>query len=223
MRIKKSISQYFKNSFFDKLIRNKLLPSIICVYLHFVHKTSKVKIIGKDYYSELKSQNENVVFSVWHGRQFSALYIHKNKGITVLVSPSRDGNVQAGFLNKFGFKTIRGSSDRNPVKSLISMIKTARKEKCDFAFAVDGPTGPIYKVKQGVTGFALKTGYKILPIVSTAKFKLILKTWDKCLIPLPFNSIKIKYGTPISITENCNIESETLKLEQIMLEDMKTI
>ena len=196
---------------------------IIFLYLHFVHKTSKIEILNKEYFLELKSKKENIVFSVWHGRQFSTLYIHRNQGITVLVSPSRDGNVQAGFLNRFGFKSIRGSSDRSPVKSLISMIKTARTEKCDFAFAVDGPTGPIYKVKQGVVGFALKTGYKILPIVSTAKYKFFLKTWDKCLIPLPFNAIKIKYGNPISISENCNVESETLKLEQIMIEDMKKI
>ncbi|MBP7654695.1 lysophospholipid acyltransferase family protein [Candidatus Dependentiae bacterium] len=213
---KRIIANFLRKPLIDNFLRNSLIPNLVYFYLNFVHKTSKIKIINGSYYSDLIKNNDKIVFAIWHGRQFSALYIHKNQGITVLVSPSRDGNVQSSFLKKFGFKTIRGSSDKNPVKSLIKMIKTAKTEKCHFAFAVDGPKGPVYKVKQGITGFAAKTGYKILPITSSSKFKFFLKTWDKCLIPLPFNKITIMYGQPVSVSENCDIDTETNLIEKKM-------
>lgn len=215
---KRTISDFFRKPAVEFLLRKILVPNFIYLYLHLIHKTSIIRIIDRKYYDELKKNNEKFVYGCWHGQQFSSLYHHRNNNITVMVSPSRDGDVQHAFLKKFGYSTIRGSSNKNPLKAIISMIKTAKSSGSNFAFAVDGPRGPLHKVKSGIVFFAQKTNYKILPIVCGAKIKFTLKTWDRCIIPLPFNFIYIKYGEPITVSENDDIDEITLRFESRMIE-----
>ncbi|HON57094.1 MAG TPA: DUF374 domain-containing protein, partial [bacterium] len=127
----KLISSFFRIPVIDNFIRLKLIPYFIWLYLHIVHKTSKVIYFNKKYYDDLANENIRHTFAVWHGRQFTSLYLHRNKGIIVLVSPSRDGNVQAAFLELFGFGVVRGSSDKQPVKSLLELIRISKKKQVD--------------------------------------------------------------------------------------------
>jgi len=223
--IKSLFGGFFRIKAIDDFIREILLPNFIYLYLHLTHKIARLVIIDREYFDNLRASGVNYVFGCWHGRQFPLAYLHRNENITVLVSPSRDGNVQAAFLKRFGFNSIRGSSDKQPVKSLITMIRGANENKNNFAFAVDGPQGPIYKVKPGIIGFARKTGYTIIPLVSDAVFKVELKTWDKCLIPLPipFNKITVIYGAPMTIPEDCDIDKAVETLEIQMLELTKRL
>ncbi len=131
-KIKELISKFFHQPIIDNFIRRLLIPNIIFLYLHFVHKTSKIIRINSENYEKLKIGNKKLVFGCWHGQQFSSLYFHRNNNIVVLVSPSRDGDVQDAFLKKFGYLTIRGSSNKQPVKSIIAMIRAAKKDGNPF-------------------------------------------------------------------------------------------
>jgi len=212
--LKKLIKKFFRLKSVDNFLREFLIPNLIFYYLFFVEKTSKKIIINQKYLDEIIEFN--YTFSIWHGRQLLAVLHHKNKGIKVLVSPSRDGNAQDAFLKKCGFGSIRGSSDKNPVKSILKLIRTAKKEKCNFAFAVDGPKGPVYKVKPGIISFAKKTNYKIIPITTEIKYKLTFKSWDKTIFPLPFNKIFIIYNKHIEVNNNDNIKEKLLEVQYKM-------
>jgi len=217
-KIQLLVSRFFRLPAVEYILRKVFVPNFIYYFLHFIHKTSRIKIIGGEHYAGLCKDKTKFVYGCWHGQQFSSLYHHRGNNITVMVSPSRDGDVQHEFLTKFGYGTIRGSSNKNPLKALISMIREAKKNGNNFAFAVDGPRGPLHKVKSGIAFFAQKTGYKILPIVCGAKFKITLKTWDRCIIPLPFNTIYIMYGEPIIAAENGEPDEIALQYEKVMIQ-----
>jgi lysophospholipid acyltransferase (LPLAT)-like uncharacterized protein len=51
---------------------------------------------------------------------------------------------------------------------------------------------------------------------SDAKYKIQLKTWDKCLIPLPFNKIVIMYAKPFKIGKSEDISENKNKCETRM-------
>ena len=94
---------------------------------------------------------------------------------------------------------VRGSSKRKGDRALLGLVDGLRKGQ-DIALAVDGPRGPIYEVKQGVTYLGGKLHKPIVPVSTSAKrFWIIEKIWDKYLIPFPFTEGVIVYGEPVIV------------------------
>jgi len=79
---------------------------------------------------------------------------------------------------------------------------------------VDGPRGPIYDVKQGVTYLAGKLSKPIVPVATSAKRYWVLeKIWDKYLLPVPFTRGVILYGDPIIVNGISEEELESKRKE----------
>jgi hypothetical protein len=84
----------------------------------------------------------------------------------------------------------------------------------NIALAVDGPRGPIYEVKQGVTYLAGKLVKPIVPVVVSARRSWVLeKIWDKYLLPWPFTECVILYGRPIIVNGTGEEELENKRKE----------
>ncbi len=79
------------------------------------------------------------------------------------VSESRDGRFRF-ILKPFGLETVRRSSRRKGDCALIGIADSLRKSK-NVAFAVDGPSGPIYALKQSITYLAGKLNKPIVPVL----------------------------------------------------------
>jgi lysophospholipid acyltransferase (LPLAT)-like uncharacterized protein len=140
---------------------------------------------------------------------------HRNTGIVIPASESRDGEIQARILKYFGFDVVRGSSKRKGDRALLGLVDRLRKGK-DLALAVDGPRGPIYEAKQGVTYLAGKLNKPIVPVITSAvRFWLLEKIWDKYLLPKPFTRGVIIYGEAIVVN---GIGEEELEMKRKELE-----
>lgn len=133
-------------------------------------------------------------------------------------STSRDGILQASILKKFKYEIISGSSAKSPVRALIGSIQKMRMGY-NVGFAVDGPTGPLYKVKPGAIYLAKKMQVPIIPISFSANPAIILKSWDKYLLPKPFAKSAIIFGKPFCPSANLDgntVISECKNLENIL-------
>ena len=89
----------------------------------------------------------------------------------------------------------------------------------DTIIAVDGPTGPIYKVKPGALFMAKKTNAMIIPLAFSADPCIILKAWDRYLLPVPFAKAVLIYGKPFKPSSDLSdsvIQKESIKLEKIL-------
>lgn len=120
-------------------------------------------------------------------------YFQKTK-LGVLVSLSKDGSLMAQMAQRLGYITTRGSSSRGAVTGLIAAIKKV-KEGYSFSMAVDGPRGPIHKVKEGAIKISEKTNTPIIPVRAHAPSAYIFKkSWNQAKLPKPFSKIELKIG-----------------------------
>ncbi len=175
--------------------------------------TIKVRFVNREAPDRLLRDGRNFIYAFWHGRQFMLFETHRRERIVIPASESRDGEIQAGILKRFGFEIVRGSSRRKGERALLGLVDALRRGKC-IALAVDGPRGPVYEVKQGVAYLAGKLGKPIVPLVSGARRAWVLeRIWDKYLLPKPFTECVIVYGEPIIVNGTSEEELERKRAE----------
>src|SRR5512144_1070175 len=156
------------------MFRAKILSFIGWIILSLWSRTVRMRMVNREVPQTLIAQGKNFIYAFWHGRQFLLFHSHRNTGIVIPASESRDGEIQAGILKRFGFDVVRGSSKRKGERALLGLVDALRNGK-DIALAVDGPRGPIYEVKQGITYLAGKLDKPIVPVVMAARGRWILE------------------------------------------------
>jgi len=167
--------------------------------------------------------DKNYVLCNWHGKKFlSVAYItkiFKKRPVVAMTSASKDGAILATCLRQLNYKIIRGSSSADNIKALVQLLR-ALKNGANVGFAVDGPTGPIYKIKPGVIYLSQKSQAPIIPIGCYLEKKHIFtKAWDLFELPYPFTRAKIVLGEPFEVPADLPktaIDSYLLELEEKM-------
>ena len=194
-------------------MRARILSFIGWAVMSLWSSTVRIRFVDRDIPEGLHTQGRNIIYAFWHGRQFLLFYAYRNTGIVIPASESRDGEIQAGIIGRFGMGTVRGSSKRKGAQALLGLVDALRSGK-DIAIAVDGPRGPIYEVKQGITYIAGKLSIPIVPLSVAAKRSWVLeKIWDKYVLPMPFSECVIMYGEPIIVNGTGEEELENKRKE----------
>jgi len=136
----------------------------------------------------------------WHGDEIALIHLCRRYRIATMSSQSKDGQMMSIILRLLGAKTTEGSSTRGGAGGLKGLIRLMRQGHC-CSFAVDGPKGPIYKVKPGV--FELSRllncpiyycGVSAIPVISFPK------AWNKTYFPKPFAKVVIQWHGPLPPT-----------------------
>ena len=194
-------------------LKNKLIAFLSRSIIGLVARTSKIIKINEDAITTARDKSKNVIYAFWHGRQFMLVWRHRLQGIYVMTSYSRDGELEANILSGFGYNIIKGSSrKRGAVEGTLELIKSIENGN-DAAFAVDGPGGPAFQVKPGIIFVAQKTGRPIVPLTFSARFKILLNSWDRCCVPFPFNSCAVVYGRILEVSRTDEIPAKCRELE----------
>ena len=133
-----------------------------------------------------------VVWAFWHNRLFIVpqLFARFQRRGAALTRASKDGELLAAVLARFGVQAIRGSSSRRGAAAWRE-LRRAVQEGWDVGITPDGPRGPRYNVHPGLLLLAQKTGAPILPLRIRYSGKLELKSWDGFQIPLPFARVDV--------------------------------
>lgn len=161
------------------------------------------------------------IFVVWHNRLPLCLIIYNRmvqrpqpgRRMAAMVSASKDGGILARILEYFGVQPVRGSSSRRGSQALRELTTWANKG-LDLAITPDGPRGPRYKVQDGVISLAQLTGATIIPVSYHLSRKMIVKSWDRLQIPLPFCRCTFQVAEPLQIPrESTDEERAALRLE----------
>src|SRR5690242_21926875 len=67
-----------------------------------------------------------VIYAVWHGRILLLPHLYGRRGCRVLASRSRDGEVVARWIARFGLVPVRGSSSRGGGEALRRLARALR-------------------------------------------------------------------------------------------------
>lgn len=193
---------------FDLDFRN-ILSKIAYYYIAFTKATLRLRTIDL-----VGRFDEQSVYALWHGEQILPLCLNSGRNIVAMCSMSKDGEIQAGVLKDFGYIAVRGSTSKRAQRALIETLRYARKGHF-VAFTVDGPKGPIHKVKSGLLLVSQKIGIRLIPISAISKNSLTFnKSWDKFKVPLPFSKTVAVYGNPIKIKQADVLEEIALSVEK---------
>lgn len=156
------------------------------------------------------------LFAFWHGKQLlPVLQLMSHQTLrAALVSPSTDGEILATWLAHLGYEVIRGSSRDQNIRSLVQIIKKL-KAGYSVGFGVDGPVGPIYRVKPGMTYIAQKCQCPIIVVGSYFQRKWIVeKAWDKYQIPKPFSKATFYFSEPLWVPPQADLQHYNRLLEK---------
>lgn len=211
-----------------RILRSKtavrLAADLIAVYVRLVYATSRWDIRGAEHPENLWAANAPFILSFWHGR---LLMIPKawRKGapMNMLISQHRDGELIARAMDPFGIGTIRGSAakagkkEKGGAGALRGILRQLKANEC-VGFTPDGPRGPRMRASLGVVAAARLARVPILPLTYAVTRRRVINSWDRFILPWPFNRGVYLWGDPMDVysDETETPEQAALRLETVM-------
>ncbi len=194
-----------------RLVRPRLVSGLLYGMVRGICSTLRFDI------RDFPADDHKLIFCGWHGRSFTFSDYFRNRGWTVVISHSSDGEMQTRIFGRLGFKIIRGSTGRGGVRALVEAIRTLR-EGGTMAMTPDGPRGPSGVVQGGVMKMAEKSGAGLVPVgIAVSPRFVAKKSWDRYIVPIPFGKCLMIFGSPLFVPVDATeeqVEQIRLKLEQ---------
>jgi len=186
----------------------RVVPSVAAFLIRTWCRTCKVEIrINQHAEAAAVRECNGAVFATWHQRMFYFFHDFGSRHVTMMISSSRDGEYANRVALRLGFRSVRGSTKKDGRNAMYELIDKLRKGGHTAGMMADGPTGPPRILKMGTIKIAKETGRPIIPMMYGAKRKIVLKSWDRYLLPLPFAKIVIYHGTPIFVPVDASEET----------------
>lgn len=184
--------------------------------INLIVATCRIQIRGEEKIRKLKDKNLPVIYTLWHRHIFFTIFRFRNSGARPLISRSADGEIVSRVAEAFGMRPVRGSSSSGGARAFLKLAESLKTEKSDILITADGPKGPLREIKEGTILLARKTGSVIVPICwHGSRVKILKKTWDQFIIPLPFSKITFSYGIPFRVPSNAGNRKSRRGLEDL--------
>ena len=169
-------------------------------------------ISGQDHLETALGGSAPVIYVVWHGGLLPALWRHRGESTTVLVSDHRDGSHLASAIERWGYRTVRGSTTRGGARGLLGIMRVLNAGG-NVALTPDGPRGPARRAKPGAVLAAQRTGAQIIPVAASALRGWTLGSWDGFIIPKPFARVRVAYAPPFRVPRDAPLEQGVAALQ----------
>jgi lysophospholipid acyltransferase (LPLAT)-like uncharacterized protein len=200
-------------------MRKYILIPLIYIIFRLFWWSWKITIYEPPEMVEYLKKKQGIILAHWHRDELALMQICRRYKLATIVSTSKDGELMNGVLRLNGVATSRGSSTRGGVGALKGLL-TLMKQGFHSTFAVDGPKGPIYKVKPGVFEVSRLCQTPIFSAgIYVDRKKVFEKAWNKAILPLPFSHVHVHwtaaYG-PITKDQDPRDEGLGLELENIL-------
>ncbi|MGH7065124.1 MAG: lysophospholipid acyltransferase family protein [Stellaceae bacterium] len=203
-----------------RLMRRSWLRRAACRagswYIRLVHRTNRWLVEGDEHPRRLRAQGRVFIGAFWHGRMMMIPVAWRRMApMHMLISAHRDGRVIADTVSYFGIDTIAGSTRRGGSAALRAMLKRLKDGDC-VAITPDGPRGPAMRASIGIVNAARLAQVPIVPITFATSRRLLLDTWDRFHLALPFGRGIFLWGEPIDIAadlDEAGVEQARLLVE----------
>ncbi len=181
-----------------------ILLSIICPLAALVIKLLMlscrlVRVEGEEEEKKAREQSGGpAVYATWHQRMPYHFHYFGSRHVTMMISPSRDGEYAARIAKWLGFRNVRGSSTHGGSEALKTVIPRIKMGEIGGMLA-DGPLGPARVAKMGSVIMARDAGVPLIPVLWGADRCWVLNSWDRYLIPKPFARVCVHFSSSIWI------------------------
>ncbi len=191
--------------------------ALLGAYLDFTLTSTRWTIAGGQYLDPYR-RNVPVIIAFWHEclplmpAGWAELRRHNpDRRGAVLISRHRDGRFIAAIMARFAVSIVHGSTtakarDKGGATALRALL--ARLAGGEAVIVTpDGPRGPVRQAAGGVTLLAALSGAPILPAAARLRHHLVLPTWDRMILPLPFGRGTIVCLPPLVVSRETRGEA----------------
>lgn len=199
--------------------KTRLLIWLGAAFLRTLAMTWRVRVVNDGGFRAARAKGEAMLFTLWHGQMLPILWQHRDQSIAILISEHRDGEIIAQVAERFGDRSIRGSTSRGASRALLALARELEEGR-DAAITPDGPRGPAHSFAPGALVAAQRSGKPLLLIGVHAPNAWKLRSWDGFIIPKPFSRVTVAYGGPVYVTAEGPREaaSQADRFQQLMVE-----
>ena len=203
------------------------LALLLASYMGLVRYTTRWSVENREILDSLQESGEGFVACTWHARflMTTAAWSKMPQLPHVLISRSRDGNLVAYTSKILRLGVIRGSrrgklssKSKGGAGALREMLTTIEQGDCIF-MTPDGPRGPRMRMGEGPLRLAKLSGAPVIAYALSTSNKILFKSWDRFMLPLPFGRGQIVFGGPVYVAADAtdaSLEETRLALEEIM-------
>lgn len=211
---------------YKKIIVSKGFHRLLYALIRFYARSFRLTVVNEDAWLPLVHAGERVLICFWHQQFFPAIrYFKKYQPYrpSLMISQSMDGEIAAGVAVLSGWQPVRGSSTRGGKNALKLMIQ-ALKQTGLAGHIVDGPRGPMGRVKAGAIRLAMSTGAYIVPCYAEADRAWFFNSWDKFFIPKPLSRVTLRFDDPqklVPTESEADFEACRQRLERTMTRELR--
>jgi hypothetical protein len=178
--------------------------------------TCRIDFVGREHEDRFLRAGQAIIFAGLHeGMMMLPYHFRDRTGGVVLVSPSRDGDLIADTIERFGLRAVRGSSGHGGRDALDAMIAALRADGVSAGVIVDGPRGPALDAKPGALLLARATGLPIVPGTWWIRPLVRVHSWDRTIVPMPFARIAFAFSEPLFVPPDASDEDLEMARRQL--------
>lgn len=182
-----------------------LVPRLVSTLSYAIFRTCRIRFIDKEHEDRFVAHGKQIIFAGLHeGMMMLPYHFRDRTGGVVMVSRSKDGDLIADTVDRFGMRAVRGSSGHGGRDALDLMADALKHDNVSAGVIVDGPRGPALEAKTGAVILARATGLPIVPGTWWARPVGHVKTWDRGLVPLPFSRIVFAFAEPLFVAPDAD-------------------
>jgi lysophospholipid acyltransferase (LPLAT)-like uncharacterized protein len=167
-------------------------------FINLLGHTLRWRVEGLHHLAAIRAAGQQPVMAFWHGRILTATFYFRRRGIVVITSENFDGEWIARIIEKFGYRTARGSTSHGARKAMLQLVRAMRWGSA-AGFTLDGPRGPALVAQPGAVWLARTTGNPVLPFHLEASRHWSMRSWDRTQIPKPFSTVALVVGEPMPV------------------------
>lgn len=190
------------------------LTRLAASYIRLVFHTGRWDFADIHYLDQQIDAGRPVIAAFWHSRLLMMVYgWYLKRPLVMLISRHRDGQLIAETIARFGYRTVAGSSRKGGMQALRELLAELRSG-INVGITPDGPRGPRMRVQSGVTALARMSGAAIVPVTCSARWRVLFRSWDRFMLPLPFGRGLFMAGEPLEVPRDADSAAlEALRVE----------
>jgi lysophospholipid acyltransferase (LPLAT)-like uncharacterized protein len=184
----------------------RLLPHLFQRYLWLVLHTNRWSLDGAEYLAT-HAAGAPAVVGFWHEflPSMPALVMLARRlpsyhpaPLHALVSRHRDGRFIGAVVRRFGVEPVHASSSRGGFAGSRELLRLLMRGAI-ICITPDGPRGPKRQAASGLAQLAALANVPILPCAARTSRRIVLNSWDRMAIPLPFGHGVVVCGPEIRV------------------------
>ena len=202
-------------------LRYQLNGTALYSLAQIVRRHGRFQVNGIENLQRAQASGRPLILSAWHGMTMMLVGLLADQfdtsKIVLLMPDDWRGGALTVFANKLGVTpfpmNLHGDASMATARQLANLVRQVKAGR-DAYITPDGPEGPSYEIKPGITYIAQKANATILPVGAYTRRGYRVPRWDRYVLPYPFSKIAIQIGEPLVVEKGADGTAVSQHLSQ---------